>query len=81
MADNNSLLLLLLATSIPSPKSSFYPNTTFIRSVLQNQWINFYQNQKKDQQDDLSFACLQFTLNHLNILAHNMCFHNQVKNQ
>ena len=58
----HSLLLLLLARSIPSfiYIYQFYRDTAFIISNLQK---DFYQ-------DNLSFVCLQFYLyNCLNILA------------
>ena len=52
--------------------SKFNSNTSFITSNLQ----------KDFHQDNLSFVSLQFYKhNCLNILASNICFHIQVKNQ
>ena len=52
--------------------SKFNSNTSFITSNLQ----------KDFHQDNLSFACSQiYKHNCLNILASNICFHMQVKNQ
>ena len=55
--------------------NQFFRHTALIRP-------NLYQFQKDCHQDNLSFACLQFHKhNCLNILADNIYFLGQVKNQ
>ena len=55
--------------------NQFYRNAAFMRP-------NLYQFQKNFHQDNQSLACLQcYKHNCLNILAGNICFCKQVKNQ
>ena len=67
----HSLHLLLLVDQLLG-FNQFCSNIALIRSNLQ----------KDSHQDNISFACLLFYKhNCLNILAGNICFHMQVKNQ